>query len=88
MDAGRMTAEELANACARVMWDDDQASQRLGMTIDHIAPGAATLSMTITPEMTNGHGTCHGGYIFTLADSLSPSPATAITSAPSPSTAR
>ncbi|XEN34111.1 acyl-CoA thioesterase (plasmid) [Ensifer sp. WSM1721] len=69
MDAGRMTAEELANACARVMWDDDQASQRLGMTIDHIAPGAATLSMTITPEMTNGHGTCHGGYIFTLADS-------------------
>jgi acyl-CoA thioesterase len=69
IDAARMPAEELARACARVMWDDDEASQRLGMTIDHIAPGAATLSMTITFEMTNGHRTCHGGYIFTLADS-------------------
>ncbi|MCA1369494.1 hydroxyphenylacetyl-CoA thioesterase PaaI [Bradyrhizobium sp. BRP14] len=69
MDAATMTAEELARACARVMWDDDRASQRLGMSLDHIAPGAATLSMTITPEMSNGHGTCHGGYVFTLADS-------------------
>jgi acyl-CoA thioesterase len=69
MDVTTMTAEELARACARVMWDDDQASQRLGMSLDHVAPGAARLSMTITPEMTNGHGTCHGGYIFALADS-------------------
>lgn len=68
-DAAAMTAEELARACARVMWDDDRASQRLGMSLDHVAPGAATLSMAITPEMTNGHGTCHGGYIFALADS-------------------
>ena len=69
MDAARMNAEELASACARVMWDDDQASQRLGMTLDRVAPGTATISMTITSEMTNGHGICHGGYIFTLADS-------------------
>ncbi len=69
MDAARLNADELANACARVMWDDDRASQRLGMTLDQIAPGEATLSMPITSEMTNGHGTCHGGYIFTLADS-------------------
>lgn len=68
-DAASFSAEELARACARAMWDDDQASQRLGMTIDHVEPGAATLSMTITPEMTNGHGTCHGGFIFALADS-------------------
>lgn len=68
-DAARTTAEQLANASAHAMWDDDRASQRLGMTIDKIAPGAATLSMPVTPEMTNGHGTCHGGYIFTLADS-------------------
>ncbi|MBP2233601.1 acyl-CoA thioesterase [Sinorhizobium kostiense] len=68
-DAARMTADELASASARAMWDDDRASQRLGMTIDKIASGAATLSMAVTPEMTNGHGTCHGGYIFTLADS-------------------
>ncbi len=68
-DAASFSAEELARACARAMWDDDQASQRLGITIDHVEPGAATLSMTITPEMTNGHGTCHGGFIFALADS-------------------
>lgn len=64
-----MTDQELAEACAKAMWNDDSASQRLGMTLDHIAPGAATLSMTITGDMSNGHGNCHGGYIFTLADS-------------------
>ncbi|MBU9697331.1 hydroxyphenylacetyl-CoA thioesterase PaaI [Rhodobacteraceae bacterium HSP-20] len=64
-----MTPQELAEASARALWDGDSTSQRLGMTLDHIAPGAATLTMTVTPAMSNGHGTCHGGYIFTLADS-------------------
>ncbi|MEG4642660.1 hydroxyphenylacetyl-CoA thioesterase PaaI [Paracoccus sp. P2] len=64
-----MTAQELAEASAHAMWNDDSASQRLGMSLDHIAPGEATLSMTITEAMSNGHGNCHGGYIFTLADS-------------------
>ena len=64
-----MTAQEMAEACAKAMWDLDVASQDLGMRIDHIAPGEATLSMEITAKMSNGHGNCHGGYIFTLADS-------------------
>lgn len=64
-----MTPDELARACADAMWNDDEASQRLGMTLDHVAAGAATVSMAIDDRMTNGHGTCHGGYIFTLADS-------------------
>ena len=64
-----MTPQDLASACAQAMWNDDSASQRLGMQLDHIAPGEARLSMTITDQMTNGHGMCHGGYIFTLADS-------------------
>lgn len=64
-----MTEQELAEACAKAMWNDDSASQRLGMTLDHISPGKATLSMDITDAMSNGHGNCHGGYIFTLADS-------------------
>ncbi|WP_394349617.1 hydroxyphenylacetyl-CoA thioesterase PaaI [Paracoccus thiocyanatus] len=64
-----MTAQELAEASAQAMWNDDSASQRLGMSLDHVAPGQATLSMTITQAMSNGHGNCHGGYIFTLADS-------------------
>ena len=64
-----MTPQEIAEASAKAMWNDDSASQRLGMSLDHIAPGQATLSMTITDAMSNGHGNCHGGYIFTLADS-------------------
>lgn len=64
-----MTPQELAEASARAMWEDDSASQHLGMKIEHIAPGEATLSMVVTREMANGHGNCHGGYMFTLADS-------------------
>lgn len=64
-----MTAQQLAEASAQAMWDLDRASQRLGMVIEHIAPGQATLSMNVTEAMTNGHGNGHGGYIFTLADS-------------------
>ena len=64
-----MTPQDFAEACAAAMWNDDSASQRLNMALDHVAPGQATLSMTITKDMSNGHGNCHGGYIFTLADS-------------------
>ena len=62
-------AQAVAEFCAAAMWADDHASRTLGMTIDRIAPGTAELSMTVTPAMTNGHGTAHGGYIFALADS-------------------
>ena len=51
------------------MWAQDKASRALGMAIAAIAPGAATLTMPVTETMVNGHGLCHGGYIFTLADS-------------------
>ncbi|MDT0682202.1 hydroxyphenylacetyl-CoA thioesterase PaaI [Roseicyclus sp. F158] len=61
--------QALAEACAAAMWRTDPASQALGMQIERIAPGEATLSMTATEVMGNGHGTLHGGYIFTLADS-------------------
>ncbi|MCV2882750.1 hydroxyphenylacetyl-CoA thioesterase PaaI [Actibacterium sp. XHP0104] len=64
-----MTPQQLAEACAREMWNDDSASQRLGMELIHIAPGEATLRMTLNENMTNGHGNAHGGYLFTLADS-------------------
>ena len=64
-----MSPQDLAEASARAMWAGDSASRGLDMTLDHIAPGRATLSMTITQAMSNGHGTCHGGYLFTLADS-------------------
>jgi len=64
-----MTPQELAEASAKAMWRDDTASQHLDMSIDHVGPGQSVLSMTITKSMSNGHGNCHGGYIFALADS-------------------
>ncbi|MBC7801155.1 MAG: hydroxyphenylacetyl-CoA thioesterase PaaI [Gemmatimonadaceae bacterium] len=64
-----MSAQALAERCAEAMWASDHASQGLGIAIEHIAPGAARLSMTVAPQMLNGHGTCHGGFIFALADS-------------------
>lgn len=64
-----MSPEELAQACAQRMWSQDTASQHLGMVLDQVEAGRATMTMTVTKSMTNGHGICHGGYIFTLADS-------------------
>ena len=62
-------AEDLARRCAAAMWADDFASRGLGMSLDHVAPGLSRLSMVIRPDMVNGLGLCHGGLIFTLADS-------------------
>ncbi len=67
--ADRFSPQALAEACAKAMWADDRASQGLGMKIERMAPGEAVISMRVRKEMTNGHGMCHGGFIFTLADS-------------------
>lgn len=64
-----MTPQQMAEACAAAMWAEDRASAGLGMKIIRIAPGEADLTMTVGPHMVNGHGICHGGFIFTLADS-------------------
>ena len=67
--AESLSPQALAEACARAMWDEDNATRHLGMELVSVAPGKATIAMTVAATMTNGHGTCHGGYIFTLADS-------------------
>ena len=64
-----LSPDALAQAATQAMWDGDNATQHLGMTLSDVSPGKATMAMTVRPEMTNGHKTCHGGYIFTLADS-------------------
>ena len=64
-----LSAEDLARACAAAMWKEDDASKGLGMEILQIRAGEATLAMTVQPNMVNGHGIAHGGFIFTLADS-------------------
>jgi acyl-CoA thioesterase len=62
-------AQQLAELAGRTMYERDPASQQLGMTLDEIRPGYARMSMRVRGDMLNGHGTCHGGYIFMLADS-------------------
>ena len=64
-----MDAQATAEGAARAMWANDRASKGLGMRIDAVAPGAATLSMPVRVDMLNGHDICHGGFIFALADS-------------------
>jgi len=64
-----VTPEETAQRSATAMWADDRASRSLGMSLDAVGPGTATLSMTLTDDMVNGHAIGHGGLTFTLADS-------------------
>jgi acyl-CoA thioesterase len=63
-----MPAETLATLVGDAMWSRDRAPQMLGMRLLSITPGAASLEMVVREEMTNGHAICHGGLIFTLAD--------------------
>lgn len=62
-------AETLANACAKHMFACDPATQGLGIEIAAVQPGYAEARMTVRKDMLNGHGSCHGGFIFSLADS-------------------
>jgi acyl-CoA thioesterase len=50
------------------MHEKDQVAKSLGIEITHAEPGLAVVSMTVTEAMTNGLGVCHGGLLFTLAD--------------------
>lgn len=61
-------AQALAAATAEAMWSRDQAAKALGMRILSVKPGYARLTMTVRADMVNGHHICHGGMIFTLAD--------------------
>ncbi len=62
-------AQDLAERVAAQMYARDRASQMMGMKVARIARGHAELVMTVRADMLNGHATCHGGFIFTLADS-------------------
>ncbi len=50
------------------MYARDVAAQALGIVVEQVSVGRATARMTVTPQMLQGHGTCHGGYLFLLAD--------------------
>ncbi|MGF6394629.1 hydroxyphenylacetyl-CoA thioesterase PaaI [Pseudomonas plecoglossicida] len=63
------TPDELAQACADAMYSRDQATQALGIQLLDAGAGRACLSMPVRADMIQGHGTCHGGFLFALADS-------------------
>lgn len=62
------TAQALADAASQAMWQRDRTAHALGMELAAVAPGRATLRMRVRPDMVNGHHICHGGMLFTLAD--------------------
>ncbi len=64
-----MTPETRATKSAAAMWASDAASKWLGMQIVSVTEGGAELTLTVAPHHANGHGICHGGITFALADS-------------------
>ena len=64
-----MDRQALAQATGAMMWREDRVSKWLDMKMEELKPGYARLSMTVTEQMANGQAMCHGGLIFTLADS-------------------
>jgi len=64
-----LTPQQLAEYVRTAMYANDRASQALGMQVVAISPTSATVTMAVRADMLNGHATCHGGFITTLADS-------------------
>ncbi len=63
-----MNSQQLAQACANALYERDMAAQGLGIALQSVAPGEASLTMSVRSDMLNGHAIGHGGFIFTLAD--------------------
>jgi len=63
-----MAPEEVARKSIDALWAEDHAAQAQGIIIEMVGPGRASLTMTVTKSMSNGHGIGHGGFVFLLAD--------------------
>jgi acyl-CoA thioesterase len=63
-----LTPQQVAERVRDGMYARDLAARASGILVTAIAPGSATLTMTVRADMLNGHATCHGGVIATLAD--------------------
>jgi acyl-CoA thioesterase len=62
-------AQRIAEQTAQALYERDRASQALGMRVAAVRPGWARLTMRVRADMVNGHDVCHGGMVFSLADS-------------------
>ncbi len=63
-----MDETDLARRCAETMYANDAASRAFGIRVDVPAAGRANATMTVRSDMVNGFDVCHGGLVFTLAD--------------------
>lgn len=68
MSVDRHDSAELARRVFEEMEANDRIYHRLGMRAVEVGPGRAVLEMTVREDMLNGHDICHGGMIFSLAD--------------------
>ncbi len=64
-----IASDELAKRARDAMYARDLALQALGIEIVEIGEGFARAAFTVRADMVNGHAVCHGGLLFTLADS-------------------
>lgn len=64
----KMTPQERAEASTAALLLEDAASRSLGITVEHVAPGFAALTMRVEDWLLDGNGTCHTGFVYTLAD--------------------
>ncbi len=63
-----MNEIDIAKKSAATMWENDTAARLIGITVEVAGPGKAEARFEVRPDMLNGQGVCHGGYLFTLAD--------------------
>lgn len=63
-----MTPKDRAQKSSDAMWANDHAAKWIGMSLDHVDEASAKLGLTVEQHHANGHGICHGGIIFALAD--------------------
>src|SRR5262249_39517700 len=64
-----MDTQQVAERAAKALLANDAASRMLGMRLIEVRPGYARFTMLVRGDMVNGHRVCHGGLIFSLADS-------------------
>lgn len=68
MDSAAADPEETARRAAEAMQRADTAGNGAGVRLLGVWPGGARVGLSVEQRHVNGHGICHGGYVFLLAD--------------------
>lgn len=63
-----MTPQDRATKSSEALWEGDHAARWLGITVVSVGEGTSVLNLKVEPHHCNGHGMCHGGITFALAD--------------------